>query len=340
MSTVSTVSTATGSSTSTQSGSDPNLKRADGLPRTFSDCDGFDPVLAMQVGAFTEKGFKPGFPIWENQDRHLVLPLGAGRLLVGIFDGHGMDGHTVAEQVCSFFARTAPRLIPQAPAPLNSYGASAALQRLFAMAHTLLEQQAALAEFSGTTATVAVLDTHSRKMMVAHAGDSSLGVFASGAAIHATKDHVVDEESAQRVRACGGEVRASRCGGISAPRIFAPGRNVPGLMMSRSLGDLCAHRLGALAVPEVEVDLPMIAGSTIVVASDGVWEKMPVNTVAASLPVLLTAARGCSGSVAHALVARAGAVWSSSSPGYKDDITAIVVTIGDAEASAMNGQRP
>lgn len=277
----------------------------------------------LQVGVHTETGIKSDFLSWQNQDRHLVLPLGTGRLLVAVFDGHGPEGHTVAERVRTWFGVTAPRLIPQAPALLTKAGAAASLRRLFSQAHRTLEQNAAeIAELSGTTSTVALLDAHTRTMTVAYTGDSSLGVFRDGKVTHVTADHLINDEVEQRVKECGGEVRTQ----AEVKRIFKPGSNIPGLMMSRSLGDLCAHRLGASSTPEV-IDLPLMADNFIVVASDGIWEKMPAATVADTLPRLLSEKKGCVAGAARAIVMDAKARWVSSA--YTDDITAVVVHIDE-----------
>lgn len=325
-----------GSNDTTLPGSSPTLGFREELKRpekevasTPSTCSSPKKTtkLVLEVGSHTETGLKPGFPSWQNQDRHLVLPLGKGRMLVAVFDGHGLEGHIVAERVRAYFTSVAPRLIPQAPALLTSGGAAAALNKLFAQAHSYLEQQAQLSELSGTTATVAILDAQGGTMTVAHAGDSTLGIFKDGEVQYVTADHVVDDETERRVLACGGEVRTLPYNGVHAKRIFARGTNVPGLMMSRSLGDSCAHRLGALSVPEVHTDVPLVAGSTVVVASDGVWEKIPAPAVAGSLSALTAVARECPSNMARALVAAAGSRWAPL--GTRDDITAVVIGVSE-----------
>lgn len=54
----------------------------------------------------------------------------------------------------------------------------------------------------------------------------------------------------------------------------------PGLAMSRSLGDVIAHKLGCSHVPEVEQYDLKGDEKSIIVASDGVWELLTNEEVA------------------------------------------------------------
>lgn len=278
----------------------------------------------LSFGAHTRTGIKLNFPDWQNQDRFLVLPLGPLRALAAVFDGHGQWGHLVAARVREVFATHAPTLVPQAPGPLSDEAARAALLGLFALADEVLyrevdERGRPLAEFSGTTATAALLDAQAGRVAVAHVGDSALMVTAGETIFFRTVDHTVDAAAERRVIAAGGEVQQFTISGITARRVCMRGSQYPGLAMSRALGDLVAQDLGVLAEPEVRVGVPFPPGSLLVVATDGVWETVPAEDAAHCAAGLAADPQ----LAARALVEMARARWQQG--GNIDDITAVAV---------------
>merc|ERR1719282_169811 len=98
--------------------------------------------------------------------------------------------------------------------------------------------------------------------------------------MHRTMDHKVDEAVEHRVIARGEEVRRFDVSGTDARRICCHGSKLPGLAMSRALGDLCAHNLGVCSEPEVHTGLPFPPGSWMIIASDGVWDQTSVAEAA------------------------------------------------------------
>lgn len=63
--------------------------------------------------------------------------------------------------------------------------------------------------------------------------------------------------------------------GVLGPaRVWLPTEDIPGLAMSRSLGDTVAHTVGVSSVPEMHVVELTPADRLLVVASDGLWEFM------------------------------------------------------------------
>lgn len=57
-------------------------------------------------------------------------------------------------------------------------------------------------------------------------------------------------------------------------------QDLPGLAMSRSLGDRVAHSVGVSSVPEVKEFYLSRDDKFIVIASDGVWEFLSNEDVA------------------------------------------------------------
>jgi serine/threonine protein phosphatase PrpC len=68
---------------------------------------------------------------------------------------------------------------------------------------------------------------------------------------------------------------------VGPERIFTKGKNGPGIMMTRSIGDVEAHALGVTDEADVdEVDLNE-GEYAVIAASDGLWDKVSDKEVCA-----------------------------------------------------------
>lgn len=297
---------------------------------------------AFIVGAYSLAGRKSIFANWINQDVHLVLPLGRHQLLACVFDGHGLNGHFVAGLVSSVFEQSAAELfLPHGMEALPVEDHAPALAELFRRAHEVLEAQEELAGLSGSTATAAIVNATTGDLTTAFVGDSRLLLLHGSEVGFQTVDHEVSAQDVARIIACGGEVREYRASNESRPesprqctrdtvsRIFIKGTNRPGLAMSRSLGDLEAHKIGALAEPEIQTGLKFGYEDTLVIASDGVWEKVtPEET-------LFVVGQDPQEAV-RSLVHEAHSRWPHSGDGDIDDITAVVLRLKSVEGIDYN----
>jgi serine/threonine protein phosphatase PrpC len=317
-----------GASVSTAAGDVGNNGIPGGLPLPPSS-DMLGPeanVLQLEVGTCSLKGLKRCNPGWVNQDMYLVVPISASLYLAAVFDGHGEHGHHVSDRVKELFEQYAHTLIVQRKTPLRE-----ALKQIFAISQDILEREG-MSQLSGTTVTVAIIDQVASLMVTAHVGDSKLMVVRGSQTVFETLDHVIDDEEDRRVTACGGEVRElDGIANAGVRRIFTPGQHLPGLAMARSLGDMEAHSLGALAEPSIS-DVPLKAGSTIIVASDGVWDKLPKEFVSSNVALVRAE------SSAHAMAFAARARWPAE--GDIDDITAVVVQVRAAESDVKATKAP
>jgi len=269
---------------------------------------------SLSTGSYTMWGEKKSWhKKWVSQDANLMVHLPENRVLVAVFDGHGESGHHVAGQVKRLFEQHAQAIADDPCSP------AAGLIRVFALCQATFEQQEELCSFSGCTATVAILDPNAQTATTAFAGDSTLLVARQGAAVWATEDHKLDAEAERRILARGGEVRSAAVRGstVAVRRVFSRGGTLPGLAMSRALGDLEACRLGVLPEPEVST-VPFDPDSALIVASDGLWDVLPHEAVAARL-----ASAADADAVARSLVLDARSRYPTGSD--IDDITAVVV---------------
>jgi len=271
-------------------------------------------AVALRGAMYSLQGQKSSFPGWPNQDTPMILTLSSGMLLAGVFDGHGRFGHLVSQRV-----RHLVQVHSQHLTALSQPQLPQAFSWLFKYIQDTLQREG-MAQFSGTTATLALVDCVRGTATVAHVGDSTLMISRNGEIDFVSTDHKVDDDVERRVVACGGEVRTQTVSNVTARRVFARGQPLPGLAMARALGDVEAHNLGVHCEPQI-VTIPIMAGSTIVIASDGLWDELPHTQVAQH--VASTPGRDATNELARSLVVDARRQYHDR-PNI-DDITAVVV---------------
>ena len=212
-----------------------------------------------------------------NQDscfafRQYVQPHQA---IAGVLDGHGPQGHGVS----GFIKQQLPMVIAE---QLRSKGEAAAGSALRA---AFLEMQASLrastsvvnSRLSGSTAVVSLLQ--GRRLTTAWVGDSRAillrrDVGGTWRGIPLTTDHKpTSAGELSRILAAGGRVERLSDGfgrEVGPQRVWLPSSWVPGLAMSRALGDFVAHSVGVIAEPEVHTCELEDGDEFLVLASDGV----------------------------------------------------------------------
>ena len=212
---------------------------------------------------------------------------------------------------------------------------------------------------SGCTACVLVArDAH---VTVANVGDSRAALFRASPASAAgaggkqggavslsawplTVDHkpVLPGET-RRILLAGGRLAAlSYEDGSEGPvRVWLPSLDLPGLAMSRSLGDTLARRAGVIGAPDLYTLTLAPADAFLVLASDGLWEFTSPAEVAATLAAThALAQRTLAGRppsaeppASHlalaldALAELAGARWRERE-GAVDDISILIAEVG------------
>lgn len=107
---------------------------------------------------------------------------------------------------------------------------------------------------------------------------------------------------------------------IGPPRVWLSDAWMPGLAMSRSLGDTLAASCGVTCCPDVSVVHITADDALAIWASDGVWEFISSQDA-------VTAAAGCADAAAAAqlLVALAQEQWAHNEADVSDDISCAVV---------------
>ena len=168
-------------------------------------------------------------------------------------------------------------------------------------------------------------------IVTANVGDSRAAMLVSNPdgslqAVPITNDHTPDYPGeTERIVKAGGEVKPFKLANgkfVGPKRVWKKNKDTPGLMMTRSFGDEIGHSCGITSVPEVQV-FPLresIVG--IVVASDGIWEKIPMNIIGAVCQKHHPEAN--SAGAVNELVNKAMNKWRKTSLVYMDDITCVV----------------
>jgi serine/threonine protein phosphatase PrpC len=278
---------------------------AQGFGRQVSD---EEDVAELQVSSHSAQGMKPENPNWTNQDAHLEINIGEGKKLLGVFDGHGVAGEHVSNMVKSVFADHAYSIG-------SAYDIEGAFQQAFEQARISV-MEANIGQESGTTATVALVDSVQESVSIAYAGDSTAMVIdPRGNIVFQMEDHrPCNEKETERLRACGSQVIDGRVPLNSSPEISVG--------FSRAIGDFQFAQQGIVAEPDVIPAMAFEVGSSLILASDGVWDVLPKSTVGNMVAQ--------SPDSAHNIVVTSHSMWQTQlreqTQFYIDDITAVVAT--------------
>lgn len=313
-----------GSGARTASAAGLESPRDDPLQMQAEERKDGSPTLNIRVAQHTKKGHVPYNKNKVNQDR-LVVAYEIGNdpniSLFGVMDGHGENGHLVAEFVRVHLPKylSAQPKLREDPA---KYIAVAVKKMCIA-----LQGAGINTTFSGTTAVFGVFidDT----LHVANIGDSRcvLGRLTTGDVVEAvplSNDHKPDVPAEKaRILAAGG--RVCPLPGLETEdrgpdRVWLEKVDVPGLAMSRSIGDEVSQRVGVISVPEVIEHKISKKDLFAVWASDGVWEFLSndaiTGTIVKHLDNLDDAAR--------AVVTQSVQQWQANEE-VVDDITCVIV---------------
>jgi len=273
------------------------------------------------LGYTCRKGLKPDKG---NSDSWFVVKVKEDHTLYGVMNGHGQQGHTIA----NFVRRNLPKLVVQDPRfekglselPAVCLDAFEKMQRMIEVTH------ARDAQLSGTTATLVIHDHRKGQLTIAHVGDSSAVLVKSSDAVLLTRVHKPDlPDEKERIEKTGGRVVFD---GYANHRVYVKNGRYPGLNMSRALGDILGREAGLISTPEVKVHDLGPDDQSLLICSDGVWEfiepRQAADVVREFKPEAYMAA-------ADALAKRAWDRWIQEEGGaVVDDITVILTRLAPA----------
>ncbi|MFQ6660202.1 hypothetical protein Gotur_028806 [Gossypium turneri] len=261
-----------------------------------SSADGGSDHLFNQYSILTQLGYYQDTVERENQDSFCIktqIQCNPNVHVFGVFDGHCQYG----AQCSNFFNDRLVEILSSDSTllddPLKAYTSA------FLAINSELHDSEIDDTMSGTTAiTVLVVgDT----LYVANDGDSRAVIAVKNGDQILAEDLSVDQTSFrkdeyERVKLCGARVLSidqvegfkdpniqnwgeEENEGSDPPRLWIPNGMYPGTAFTRSVGDSTAEKIGVIADPEISVVKLTPNHLFFVVASDGVFEFLPSQTV-------------------------------------------------------------
>ncbi|GAX23212.1 hypothetical protein FisN_21Hh106 [Fistulifera solaris] len=227
-----------------------------------------------EYSGVSKKGHAPYNPRKKNQDSIIMADCSeTNTLILCVLDGHGEHGDGASQ---TFRDQLVTEMLNH-PSWFKDVK-QASKDAIAKVERNLLRNYRIDSEFSGTTLSMAIV--RGNKVTGVNIGDSRviLGKQEGGNLTYQeiTYDHKPDSPAEkERILACGGRVFAVEYDdGIDGPpRVWLGNMDIPGLAMSRSLGDVVAHSAGVISDPEfTEFELNPETDKFLVVATDGLWE--------------------------------------------------------------------
>lgn len=282
--------------------------------------------VGVKVACMSRGGREPGFKK-TNQDNCFAFEkyITGDQSLFGAMDGHGPNGHLVSNFVKQHLPILLVNYLAQDPDLCK------ALSQGFTEVDRALGTSRIDCEFSGSTCVVTHLQ--GTTLTTAWVGDSR-GVLGRGRpggkkgceAIELTQDHkpTTPEERARILKANGRVERlVDEYGQPMGPhRVWLQYAWIPGLAMSRALGDVLAHQVGVSSEPGHTVVEVVPEDRFLILASDGVWEFISNQEAVDIVAQHESPEEGC-----RQLIDEAYQRWLSEEEGVVDDITAVIVKL-------------
>ncbi|CAA3022132.1 probable protein phosphatase 2C 35 isoform X2 [Olea europaea var. sylvestris] len=294
----------------------------------------------LEYSVLTQRGYYPETPGKENQDSYCIRTNIQGNPDVhffGVFDGHGQFGtecsNFVKDRLVNILSNDAVLLDD----PVMAYSAA------FLAANDELHNSDIDDAMSGTTAITALVVGD--ELYVANVGDSRAVLAVKEGNKVLAQDLSCDQtpfraDECQRVKLCGARVLSTdqveglkdpgiqswgdeETAGGDPPRLWVQDEMYPGTAFTRSVGDGLAEKIGVVADPEVSMIQLTAKHPFFVVASDGVFDFLPSQTVVDMVTKYADPRDACS-----TIAAESYKLWLEHE-NRTDDITIILVQIKD-----------
>jgi len=268
----------------------------------------------------------------QNQDSSFVLERARGGddFLCGVVDGHGPEGHHVAEFIKQ---QLGPTILERRHAS-GRLGTRAAMVDAFKSTAEKLRLRSDMdAKESG--AVVAVCMRRGSDLYVANAGDTRAVLACQDdttghiSVTPLTRDHTPALESEKdRIRASGGQIAPimqPAMGFMGPPRVWRKSQVDGGLAVTRAIGDTALRSVGVTPEPEVKKHRIRACDKLVVLASDGCWDHISNDRAAR---IALTHKKDPQ-RASNEIVKEARASWhrSGGRNAYVDDITCVVTRV-------------
>ena len=225
----------------------------------------------IKIDSCTVPGYSiPGIPKI-NQDNYFIIKEflnNKEQFFIGLCDGHGSYGHLISKYICNIL-----------PKKIKKISEKEIVEAILSTNKSLIEESKIDCSLSGSTCNALMISKD--KIISANVGNtrSVLARYENGQynAINLTRDHKPTElDEMKRILNSNGRIKQytdPRSGQPTGPeRIWLNNSEIPGLSISRSLGDNLAHSIGVICEPEIKEIEFNGNEKFILVASDGIWK--------------------------------------------------------------------
>jgi serine/threonine protein phosphatase PrpC len=276
----------------------------------------------MKIDSCTIAGYSsPGIQKI-NQDNFFIIKEFLDeqeQFFLGVCDGHGTNGHLVSE----YITKTLPDY-------LQDTSDESIINTFISTNDSLINNSKIDCSLSGSTCTTLIINLE--KIICANLGDSRavLAKYEKGAynAIDLSRDHKPsDPDEMKRILLKGGRIRPfydeELKKYLGPERVWLNNSDIPGLAMTRSLGDKVAHSVGVISEPEIRKYEFNGNEKFIILASDGIWEYIDSDECVTIVKDFYENDMDAIGAL-NSLVKQAFNRWKSMEESI-DDITAIII---------------
>ena len=283
-----------------------------------------------------------------NQDSYLVKEniFKENYNIYGVFDGHGENGHFVSKYVSEYmneyFTNKLNYILNEEE---NQNFKIENIPNIFLKNHNQIIKTASTKidkelsvindyDISQSGSTSIMLFMIKDTLICANIGDSQCYIFNCSSEDLWTFEplsnpHLASDENEQkRILEKGGEVHPyyEQDGIFEGPdRIYVKNKVYPGLVMSRTFGDLIAKNIGVISEPEIITKKVDNNTKFIVLGSDGLWDALKPYDVNRIVRPFFN--KGDIDGACQTLMKKAKQKWDKDKE-ERDDITIIVIFIG------------
>ena len=283
-----------------------------------------DPVTKkiMKIDSCTIAGYSSPGVQKINQDNFFIIKEfleEQEQFFLGVCDGHGTNGHLVSE----YITKTLPDY-------LQDTSDESIINTFISTNDSLLNNSKIDCSLSGSTCTTLIINLE--KIICANLGDSRavLAKYENGVynAVNLSRDHKPnDPDEMKRILLKGGRIRPfydeELKKYLGPERVWLNNSDIPGLAMTRSIGDKVAHSVGVISEPEIIKYEFNGSEKFIILASDGIWEYIDSDECVNIVKDYYENDMDAIGAL-NSLVKQAFNRWKNMEESI-DDITAIVI---------------
>ncbi len=228
--------------------------------------------LNLNYSKILLQGKDPSNSLKKNQDNILIIS-NENFYVFGIFDGHGEFGHIISKHISEYLNNYFLN---------NNYNKKYFVDNNFQNIYKLYQLlENSLKNFSenktilsGTAITLLII-FNDYSLISSNLGDCKGILINNNNNIikELTIEHNFSiKEEKERIFKFGGEIKRIK-NKIGPLRVYNKDSNLPGLVLSRSLGDFMAKKIGVSNIPFINyIENVKKDGIGIVIASDGIWE--------------------------------------------------------------------